>query len=238
MRPLTLALIGLAINLALLLPGLFLPVMTVTGQLEPEGIAEIAPSLLEKGISDDTVKSFKLLMNPLIVRGIGNDENLKKEMLKKLSPQIIASLKTSATQVEVYRQERSILGSVQHLYEVGSFMAATLILLFSVLVPFGKLILVLWASIQPSAERRQRAYGWLAAVTKWSMADVFAVALLITFLAAQASQAPAAEGQKPNLLVFDAFFGPGFYWFASYCLVSIVTHQLALKWDAKLKAAA
>lgn len=233
MRPIQFALLGLVLNLALLLPGILQPVLTVVGQLEPAGIAHVAPTLLETGVSDEAIKSFKPLLNPLITKVMGSDENLKKEMLKKLSPQIIASLSASTQQIEVYRRSRSILETVQHLYSVGSGLAATLILLFSVLVPFGKIAMALGAVLQRSADRRTRLVSWLGALAKWSMADVFAVALLITFLAAQASQTPNGPDHPPALVSFAAQFGPGFYWFTAYCLVSIITHQVAVKFLPK-----
>jgi uncharacterized paraquat-inducible protein A len=126
---------------------------------------------------------------------------------------------------EVYRQTRSILGAVRNLYDVGSWIPATLILLFSVVVPFTKALLVLLATFMRDVAGRQRVLDFVAAIAKWSMADVFAVALFITFLAAQATQTvPGQTGSAP-LLAFDAYFGPGFYWFAAYCLFSLASQQ-------------
>jgi hypothetical protein len=53
---------------------------------------------------------------------------------------------------------------------------------------------------------------------------VFAVALLIVFLAAQASQTTPGSS-TPALVAFTAHFGAGFYWFAAYCLFSLATQQ-------------
>jgi len=229
MRRVHLALIGLVINLALLIPGLLLPVMTVTGNLEPAGIAQMAPTLLEAGISDSAIKSFKPLLNPLATGMLGSDANLKAELLKRLTPQIVESLSTSTERIEVYYRSRSIIGTVQYLYEVDSPLAATLILLFSVVVPFGKVILVLWTYFQTHLGRRRRGARILAAIKKWSMADVFAVALFIAYLSAKATQEPAGPDAAPNLVSFNATFGPGFYWFAAYCLISIATHHVTVK---------
>ena len=54
------------------------------------------------------------------------------------------------------------------------------------------------------------------------MADVSVVALFMPYLAAEATQASA--GAAP-LVAFDASFGPGFYWFAAYCLFSLASQQ-------------
>jgi len=67
-------------------------------------------------------------------------------------------------------------------------------------------------------------------IAKWSMADVFAVALFIAYLAARASQVPAGAGYAPQVVDFTATFGPGFYWFAAYCLVSLATQQATARW--------
>jgi hypothetical protein len=134
----------LACSIALLIPGLVQPVLTIRGVLKPDGVAAVAPDLLGKGLSEETVKSLKPMMNPGLValmEATGGD--LRKTIVEQLTPQMVEALKKNATDVEVYSQTRSILGSVQHLYEVKSPIPATLILLFSVIVPFGKALLVL-----------------------------------------------------------------------------------------------
>jgi uncharacterized paraquat-inducible protein A len=62
-------------------------------------------------------------------------------------------------------------------------------------------------------------------IAKWSMADVFVVAVLIAYLAAEATQTPPGEASAVPLMAFDATFGPGFYWFAGYCLFSLASQQ-------------
>ena len=66
---------------------------------------------------------------------------------------------------------------------------------------------------------------FVAAIAKWSMADVFVVALFIMYLAAEATQTPSGDPDAAPLLAFDASFGPGFYWFAAYCLFSLAPQQ-------------
>ena len=209
---------------ALLLPGLFLPVLTIKGVLTRDGIAHVAPTLLEQGLGTDTIATLKSLMNPTIVsfmEATGTD--LKKAIVDKLGPQLTASLTKSGTDIQVYEQTRSILGSVRRLYEVGSPVPATLILLFSVIVPVTKAALVAWAVFLKDDELRRRTLSFVLSIAKWSMADVFVVALFIAYLAAQASSGPTTGG--PPLLKFDANFGAGFYWFAAYCLFSLATQQ-------------
>jgi hypothetical protein len=62
------------------------------------------------------------------------------------------------------------------------------------------------------------------------MADVFVVALFITYLAAQASTAPTqGPDAAPPLVAFTAQPGPGFYWFAAYCLFSLASQQFTAR---------
>ena len=64
-RPLALALVGA--SLLLLLPGIFLPVLTIRGVLTREGIAQVAPMMLEEGLNDETVAVLKSMMNPSVL---------------------------------------------------------------------------------------------------------------------------------------------------------------------------
>ena len=220
-----LALTGLAISIALLVPGLVAPVITVRGTLDPEGIATLAPQLLDQGLSDSAVAAIRPLLNPALVPMLEfSPGGLKGALVGMLGAQLGERL-GAGPPIEVYVQTRSILGSVRHLYRVGSATAASLILLFSVVVPFTKALLVLWAVLHEDRVRRQRTLNFVEVIAKWSMADVFAVALFIAYLAARASQTPPGAGFIPQPVTFTATFGPGFYWFAGYCLVSLAVQQ-------------
>src|SRR5687768_9486149 len=173
----------LVVSIALLLPGIFAPVITIRGVLTRDGIAQVAPMMLEKGLNEDTVATLKSLMNPqmvAMVQVMGGD--LRKMLIDKLSPQLTASLQKNVEEVEVYQQTRSIVSSVQRLYEVGSPIPATLILLFSVIVPVTKAALVAWAFFLARGLWRQRTLRLVEMIAKWSMADVFVVALFIAYL--------------------------------------------------------
>lgn len=220
----------LVVSIALLIPGLFASVLTIRGVLTRDGVSHMAPMMLEKGLSDDTVSTLKSLMNPSMVsmvEALGGD--VRKMLIEKLTPQLTAALQKNVQEVEVYEQTRSIVSSVQRLYEVGSPVPATLILLFSVIVPLAKAALVAWAMFLRDNARRQ-TLRFVEVIAKWSMADVFVVALFIAYLAAQASQtAPGDPNAGPPLVAFTAHFGPGFYWFAAYCVFSLATQQFTAR---------
>ena len=216
----------LIVSLVLLVPGLFLPVLTIRGVLTREGIAQMAPMMLEKGLDDGTVAALRGMMNPTVIGLLdltGGD--LRQTIIERISPALTASLEKNVGEVEVFQQTRSIAGSVRRLYEVGSPIPATLILLFSVVVPVGKIALVGWAMFAARGERRRRVLAFVEAIAKWSMADVFVVALFITYLVAIATQSAPATGGV-SVVAFTARFGPGFYWFAAYCLFSLASQQL------------
>ena len=214
----------LNLPLALLLPGLLLPVITVQGNLNPEGVARLAPAMLDasapsplEALRPQIGETLYGLLEPM-------GEDLRTGMISAVSDRMTAELR-AAPPIEVYSQTRSIVGSVRHLYSVGSFTAATLILLFSILVPVAKTLVASWSVWQRDLQRRSRASATVSMIAKWSMADVFAVALFITYLAAQASQAPSPEGIDAPVVNFSAGFGPGFFWFAGYCLASLAIQQ-------------
>ena len=215
-------------SLLLLIPGLYAPVLTIRGVLTRDGIAQVAPVMLQRGLDDETIAALKALMNPTVVaflEATGGD--LRQMILDRVTPSITAALTKNVDDVEVFSQTRSIVGSVQRLYEVGSPFPATLILLFSVVVPLAKTLLVGWAVLLADGERRRRTLAAVEAIAKWSMADVFVVALFITYLAAMASQSSPAAG--PSLVAFRAEFGAGFYWFAAYCVFSLASQQLTAR---------
>jgi paraquat-inducible protein A len=114
---------------------------------------------------------------------------------------------------ELTNETRSVVGAAKKLYETGNKFVAGLILLFSILIPFIKaaLIIPMFAIKGPGADR---IYRFVRAISKWSMADVFAVGMLIAFLVAKGTA---------NL---NAVTGPGFFYFAAYCLVSNLAFQL------------
>src|SRR5213075_2780982 len=108
----------------------------------------------------------------------------------------------------------SVVGAIKTLHESGNNFVAGLILVFSVLVPLVKAALLVPIFALPNAVTRYRLYLLVRSISKWSMADVFAVGMLIALLAAKGTA---------NL---SAVAGPGFYFFASYCLVSNLAFQL------------
>lgn len=107
-------------------------------------------------------------------------------------------------------QTKSLLGTVRDLYLGGSIFVAALLALFSVVIPVLKLALSVFALLGPAGALRATGVHVVRAIGKWSMTDVFVVAVLLAFLA----------GGQGGLT--DARLGPGLYFFASYGLLSLL----------------
>lgn len=127
---------------------------------------------------------------------------------------ITASIKVMGTTREIFRQTQSIVEAVRSLNQSGNTFVAGLILLFSIMVPFIKAVLLGLILAWRGRPAGHRLYQFVRSISKWSMADVFAVGIFIAYLAAIGTD---------NL---DAQAGVGFYCFAGYCLVSNLAFQL------------
>ncbi|MEQ8663621.1 MAG: paraquat-inducible protein A [Gammaproteobacteria bacterium] len=112
-------------------------------------------------------------------------------------------------------EAKSLVSTTSALAGGGNLLLATLIAAFSMLLPLLKMALVATAVGPVSDDLHRRCIVLLHAVGKWSMADVFVVAVLVAFLA----------GDKDAYS--SAFLGPGLYAFAAYCLLSMLAGQLA-----------
>ncbi len=106
------------------------------------------------------------------------------------------------------------------LHANGHLPVAILIVLFSVVVPLIK-ALILLAMLLPVSVSLRRGLLWVSnAISKWSMADVFVIAIFIAFLAGNGIE------ESRGLVDFEASLGVGFWYFLSYCLLSILGTQL------------
>lgn len=127
---------------------------------------------------------------------------------------IRATIELFGTERELTNETRSVIGAIRSLHGSGNDFVAGLILLFSVLVPVTKAALLVPVFAGRGSLWSYRLYRFVQALSKWSMADVFAVGMLIALLVAKGTA---------NL---SAVAGTGFYFFASYCLVSNAAFQL------------
>jgi uncharacterized paraquat-inducible protein A len=113
----------------------------------------------------------------------------------------------------LFEETQSILRAARRLYDSRNYFVAGLVVFFSVVVPFIKAAMLLGIFTAQSQATKHRLYLFTRSISKWAMADVFAVGVFIAFMAGNALD---------NL---DAKLHPGYYYFVAYCLVSNLAFQ-------------
>ena len=183
------------LSLALLIPGVTQPIMSISGTIDKSKLAEQGIAQVAQSFDEDSGRERARGMLGM-VSGLLGLNNLKGEVLQKT---------------------RSIWGTVTELYHSGNRLVAGLVMLFSVVVPALKLSFMLVQQCVSSIGLKLRINTVVNALAKWSMADVFVVALIITFMTGNAS------GGMGEMLKTQAQFENGFYFFTAYCILSILS---------------
>jgi len=179
----------------LLIPGLTEPVLHMTTSLDK---AELTVLGKEAILQSGTIPNFLLPM----------------------TMEVLNQIHATGT-VVIQDTSKSILGTAQTLWQDGNQLVAFLIVFFSIFVPALKLALLASSYLfKRFAKHLALSSGFLS---KWSMADVFVMALIIAFLAIKASSGNSA------LLQTNIELETGFYYFLGYCLLSIASSQLLIK---------
>lgn len=117
----------------------------------------------------------------------------------------------------------TIIGGVRTLWEDGSYPVASVIFIASVLVPVGKLIALAWLNFgvqqQHLTHQRTRAFSYRITemIGRWSMIDVFVVAILVALI------------QLGNTM--SIYPGPAVI---AFCAVVFVTMFAAMTFDSRL----
>lgn len=117
-------------------------------------------------------------------------------------------------EITLYESTQSIVKTVETLYNNNNKLVAFLILLFSIVVPIVKAVLLLFVLFMRKMKGRKRLYNFVHTIGKWSMADVFVVGVFLAFLATKSNDG------------FHAELHHGFYYFLAYCLISLVAIQI------------
>ena len=78
---------------------------------------------------------------------------------------------------EVY----SLFDGIVAFYEAGKYFIFAVTLVFTVIFPLGKILtaLVIWGFVARDSAAARRLLAWLAVVSKWSMLDVFIIAVTV-----------------------------------------------------------
>lgn len=213
----------IVLTLVLLWPGLTQNALTIRGVLDVESIGATVDSIAGAQIPPERLAYLRTFLNQNTLAKF--DDKELSDFIGRLAGGIVrGKLEGARDQLAattVYEQKQTILVTIRYLFEHGGYWAATLLFLFSVCVPFGKVALFFYA-LHARAERREKALGFINFIGKWSMADVFVVAIYTAYLGAKNS---VSVGQPIH---FETEYGPGFYWFSAYCIVSLAAQQAAL----------
>ncbi|GAA69457.1 MULTISPECIES: paraquat-inducible protein A [Pseudoalteromonas] len=196
-----LSVISVVVALCLLFPGITKPVLTIEGNIDKSKLAQAGIEMLaEEG--DGRTRSMLMMFSNMLG-------------LDKLEGEISA-----------YNKTQSILGTVKELASNNNLFVAALVGLFSIVIPSLKLLLQLLYCCLPLNGFKQKLGLVICALSKWSMVDVFVIALIVTYLAGN------AHGKSGELLVMNAQFGEGFWYFSAYCIFAIIASNL-IKTPAK-----
>jgi len=114
-------------------------------------------------------------------------------------------------------ESKGIIGSIAKLYANGSLVVAGVILLFSVVVPAAKTLALLFVSVFEHSPFAAKVVRFFKHLGKWSMLDVFVVAILLVYLTGGSSDTSRAE---PEI---------GLYFFLIYVVLSMVASLSADK---------
>lgn len=114
--------------------------------------------------------------------------------------------------VYFFYQSKSVIELIQLLFQQNNWVVGISILLFSILFPFAKIIATYLTVLHPKALQHKALGFFIEKSGKWSMADVFVVAVFLAFLAFSNMQVGIRTESK--VLV-------GLYFFLGYCLLSL-----------------
>ena len=178
----------------LLYPGLTQPLLDITAEIDQADLASIGKDII-----------------------VANPDT--PEIVGSMAQYLVDNMEFEGS-VQAYSKSRSIIGTVEELYLGNNVLVAFLVALFSIIIPVIKGLMLLAGAItnNPITARKLDLFGSL--ISKWSMADVFVIAVFVAYLAANAIE------KEAGLLTFHAILGPGFYYFLGYCLLSILGSQM------------
>jgi uncharacterized paraquat-inducible protein A len=124
----------------------------------------------------------------------------------------------------------SLLQTIQELWQDERLLVAGLIFTFSICIPIIKFLLLSFAYIKKHSTLEVRIYRFISQIGKWSMADVFVVAIFLAVLSTNHAETATQQqlalfGFKIELMVSSetlSALGAGFYYFTGYCLLSLL----------------
>lgn len=108
-------------------------------------------------------------------------------------------------------ESKTIIGTIEHLYRDSNYPVAMVILLFSIIVPLLKTLSMIFVVLWKHFHLAPKVVAFFKHLGKWSMLDVFVVALLLVYLSAGSSENSYSQIES------------GLYLFLIYVIFSIFT---------------
>jgi uncharacterized paraquat-inducible protein A len=152
-----------------------------------------------------------------------------------LQMDVSANISGPALTSQLINKELSLLTTIQELWQHDRLLVAALIFIFSICIPLLKTCLVAWSYFKRNTQIEKKIINFVGAIGKWSMADVFVVAIFLAVLSTNHSETANQQtlsimGFKLNLMISSetlSSVGQGFYFFTAYCLLSLIGTQLS-----------
>lgn len=119
---------------------------------------------------------------PLSRRAQGFEKSLGLILVASLAALIVGLLLPAITVRSLFiTQNFSLVESVLAFLEQGDWFLFAITFLFSIAFPVVKIVtgIALWFFLDATSVYARPVLGWLAAFSKWSMLDVFIIALIV-----------------------------------------------------------
>ena len=152
----------------------------------------------------------------------------------KFDMEMMVNVSNSVLTATLVGKELSIMATVETLWQENRHLVAVLIFVFSVCIPLVKLVMVTLSYFIKEQNVSDKLLGVVNAIGKWSMADVFVVAVFLAVLSTNHAETSTVK----NFSVFGfklaveissqtlSQVGAGLYYFTGYCVLSIFGTQL------------
>jgi hypothetical protein len=157
---------------------------------------------------------------------------------------MLVDLSGSTLTSTLVNKELSIMATIKELWQDDRLLVAGLIFIFSVCIPLLKTLAITLAYFAKSSSLEHFLVQLVNRIGKWSMADVFVVAIFLAILST--NHADTASTQQFSIFGFKILFevstqtfsaaGPGFYYFTAYCLLSMIGTQLSTSYVEQKRA--
>lgn len=116
-------------------------------------------------------------------------------------------------EIKLFNENRSIIGVLRSLWQSANYLPYLLILIFGIFIPVLKWTTITYLLLAKNPPAYY--YRFISAISKWAMADVFAISIFVAYLGANAMD-------NTRAIIMN-----GLYFFTTYVLLSaFITHLL------------